>query len=103
MKDREIEEAEAFDAQIRERVDNGHIPDLRRSGRCEYFYNNVWRDQEFVKLYFGEVVEKVIDAAKKYSRRIVPAAQAVGKFFRMRRLRKVCSVLVIISLWTRHP
>ncbi len=66
MKDREIEEAEAFDVQIRERVDNGHIPDLRRSGRCEYFYNNVWRDQEFAKLYFGEVVAKVIDAAQKY-------------------------------------
>jgi len=66
VKDREIEEAEAFDAQIRERVDNGHIPDLRRSGRCEYFYNNVWRDHEFVKLYFGEVVEKVVDAAQKY-------------------------------------
>ena len=60
------QEAQAFDIQIKERVENGHIPDLRRVGRCEYFYNNVWRDQEFAKLYYGEVVKKVIDAREKY-------------------------------------
>ena len=60
------EEAEAFDVQIKKRVENGHLPDLRRSGRCEFFYNNVWRDQEFANLYYSEVVEKVIRDAIKY-------------------------------------
>ena len=59
-------EAGAFDHQINERVKNGHFPDLRRSGRCEYFYNNVWRDQYFANLYFGELVQKVIQSASKY-------------------------------------
>ena len=57
-------EAAAFDAQILERVRNGHIPDLRRSGRCEYFYNNVWRDQFFTNLYFGELVKRVVKEVK---------------------------------------
>ena len=60
------EEASAFDAQILERVRHGHIPDLRRAGRCEYFYNNVWRDQRMASLYFGELVERVAGAIKKY-------------------------------------
>jgi 2-polyprenyl-6-hydroxyphenyl methylase/3-demethylubiquinone-9 3-methyltransferase len=60
------EEARAFDRQILERIANGHLPDLRRAGRCEYFYNNVWRDQSFVELYFGEVVDKAIAALKKF-------------------------------------
>ena len=60
------EEAAAFDHQIKERILNGHIPDLRRSGRCEYFYNNVWRDQEFADLYYGELVKKVIRVGKTH-------------------------------------
>ena len=47
-------EAMAFDNQIRERIENGHIPDLRYAKKCEYFYNNPWRHPEYVKLYFGE-------------------------------------------------
>ena len=63
MTDRKLkQEAEAFDQQIIERVRHGHLPDLRRSGRCEYFFNNVWRDQEFAALYFGEIVQKVLAA-----------------------------------------
>ncbi len=59
-------EAAAFDKQILDRVKNGHIPDLRRAGRCEYFYNNVWRDQYFANLYFGELVLKIVKSVKKY-------------------------------------
>jgi len=67
MKNEKLQkEAEAFDLQIRQRVENGHLPDLRRSGRCEYFYNNVWRDQEFVNLYYSDVLEKVMRDAYKY-------------------------------------
>jgi len=60
------DEAKAFDNQLLERIRNGHIPDLRRSGRCEYFYKNIWRDQEFVNLHYGEVVTKVTESIVKY-------------------------------------
>lgn len=54
------EEARAFDQQIIDRVKAGHVPDLRRCAHCDYFYNNVWRDQSYVGLYFGAVVKRVI-------------------------------------------
>jgi 2-polyprenyl-3-methyl-5-hydroxy-6-metoxy-1,4-benzoquinol methylase len=44
----------AFDHQIQERIDNGHVPDLRHGTRNEWFYNNVWRDPELVKISFLE-------------------------------------------------
>jgi 2-polyprenyl-3-methyl-5-hydroxy-6-metoxy-1,4-benzoquinol methylase len=44
----------AFDHQIQERIDNGHVPDLRHKDRNEWFYNNVWRDPELVKISFLE-------------------------------------------------
>lgn len=47
-------EAAAFDSQIRQRVDAGHIPDLRHCGRCEWFRNNPWRDRGFIDLVYGE-------------------------------------------------
>ena len=83
MNDRLEKEAIAFDRQIVDRIKNGHIPDLRRCGRCEYFYNNVWRDQEFVKLYYGEVVENpddIVPALKRSFDAKVPALiEAVSK------------------------
>jgi 2-polyprenyl-3-methyl-5-hydroxy-6-metoxy-1,4-benzoquinol methylase len=57
-------EAEAFDSQIDERIENGHIPDLRLSKPCDYFYNNSWRRPAFVKLDFVEqfdVIREAID------------------------------------------
>ncbi len=60
------DEARAFDEQILERVDNGHIPDLRRSGRCEWFYNNPWRDQLYADMIFGKIVRDVLEAGEKY-------------------------------------
>ena len=47
-------EAAAFDARIRERVSHGHIPDLRRTQPCDWFYNNPWRRPAFVDMVFGE-------------------------------------------------
>jgi 2-polyprenyl-3-methyl-5-hydroxy-6-metoxy-1,4-benzoquinol methylase len=44
----------AFDHQIQERIDHGHVPDLRHKNRNEWFYNNVWRDPELVKITFLE-------------------------------------------------
>jgi 2-polyprenyl-3-methyl-5-hydroxy-6-metoxy-1,4-benzoquinol methylase len=57
-------EAEAFDHQIRERVEAGHIPDLRRAPECPYFYNNTWRHPDYVRLDFGEQFELVLDAVR---------------------------------------
>ena len=50
-------EAESFDNQIIERVKNGHIPDLRYTEKCDYFYNNPWRHPEYVKLDFVDQFE----------------------------------------------
>ena len=50
-------EAQAFDSQIIERMENGHIPDLRHPHRNEWFFNNVWRDPKFVEMSFGENLE----------------------------------------------
>ena len=49
-----IGEQNAFDRQIQERIDHGHIPDLRCGERNDWFYNNVWRDPALVKLSFLE-------------------------------------------------
>lgn len=57
-----IGEQIAFDHQIQERIDGGHVPDLRHPDRNEWFYNNVWRDPELVKISFLEN----INFLKKY-------------------------------------
>jgi 2-polyprenyl-3-methyl-5-hydroxy-6-metoxy-1,4-benzoquinol methylase len=59
-------EAEAFDRQIIERVKNGHIPDLRYTEKCEYFYNNVWRHPDYVKMDFGEIFELIHATIEQY-------------------------------------
>ncbi|QXE90362.1 class I SAM-dependent methyltransferase [Geomonas subterranea] len=53
------EEARAFNHQIHERMAHGHIPDLRRAPRCEWFINNPWRDPAYVKLDFYEQFELI--------------------------------------------
>jgi hypothetical protein len=54
-------EAEAFDNQIVERINNGHLPDLRYNTKCDYFYNNSWRHPEYVKLDFGDQFNLLMD------------------------------------------
>ena len=61
-----VNEASAFDKQITERINNGHIPDLRRSGICNYFYNNGWRDNYYVNLYYGEIIDIINSNCNKY-------------------------------------
>ena len=60
-------EAEAFDSQINERIRNGHIPDLRRAAKCEWFYNNVWRDPVFAQLNFGRIAERIDQAIRQFA------------------------------------
>jgi len=66
MLDNLISEAEAFDSQIIERVKNGHIPDLRYSTSCNYFYNNPWRHPAYVKIDYGEIFELLKESLNKY-------------------------------------
>ncbi len=61
-----LEEAYTFDQQIRQRLENGHIPDLRRTQKCEWFYNNPWRHPEYVKLTFGEIVDVILFSLQKF-------------------------------------
>jgi len=58
-------EAEVFDNQVKTRIDNGFIPDLRRLKKVDWFYNNVWRDPEFVKIMLIPRVNFVIDILKE--------------------------------------
>jgi 2-polyprenyl-3-methyl-5-hydroxy-6-metoxy-1,4-benzoquinol methylase len=60
-------EAEAFDNQIQERVAAGHIPDLRCTKECTYFYNNTWRHPDYVRLDFGEQFELIRKAIGEYA------------------------------------
>ncbi len=63
------EEAQAFDRQIFERVQNGHIPDLERVGRNEWFRENVWRDQAYANLLYGNILVQMVDACSRYIRK----------------------------------
>jgi 2-polyprenyl-6-hydroxyphenyl methylase/3-demethylubiquinone-9 3-methyltransferase len=67
------EEARAFDNQIRERAANGHIPDLRNSGDCDYFYNNVWRRKYLVDLDLVEQFKLIEDAIQRHSQQNTPS------------------------------
>lgn len=61
-------EAKAFDTQIIERVSNGHIPDLRCNKKTEWFYNNVWRDPELIKISFLENIRYFLQHINKKSK-----------------------------------
>jgi 2-polyprenyl-3-methyl-5-hydroxy-6-metoxy-1,4-benzoquinol methylase len=66
MEDKIKEESLSFDKQIIERVEHGHVPDLRNGKRNEWFYNNVWRDPFFADMFFGEIVRKIDSAIAIY-------------------------------------
>ncbi len=55
------EEADAFDARIRERIQVGFVPDLRRAVKCEYFYKSFWRDPHYIRLYLGWIIDGLLD------------------------------------------
>ncbi|MEC4721338.1 class I SAM-dependent methyltransferase [Noviherbaspirillum sp. CPCC 100848] len=60
--ERLLQEGLAFDQQIDERIAHGHIPDLRRTKPCDYFYNNSWRRPGYVQLDFYEQFTLIRDA-----------------------------------------
>lgn len=71
-------EAAAFDQHADERIRNGFIPDLRRLGKVEWFYNNVWRDPEFVAIHLMPKVEFVIDIAKRRGGKVLELGCGYG-------------------------
>lgn len=58
-------EAESFDRQTDERIKQGFIPDLRRLKNVDWFYNNIWRDPEFVKIHLMPKINFVLDIARQ--------------------------------------
>jgi 2-polyprenyl-3-methyl-5-hydroxy-6-metoxy-1,4-benzoquinol methylase len=70
-------EAEAFDSQILQRIEHGHVPDLRNAVECDYFYNNIWRHPEYVRMYYGRAFEKILGYVRRYSR-IQPSILEAG-------------------------
>lgn len=57
-------EKSAFDNQAKERIKNGLIPDFRRLEKVPWFYNNTWREPEFVKIHMLPRVNWMIETAK---------------------------------------
>lgn len=51
------QEAQAFDNRLRERIKNGHIPDLRKVQNCDWFYNNPWRRPYMVDMIYGKILQ----------------------------------------------
>ena len=69
------QEALAFDKQIEERIAAGYIPDLRQAKECAYFYNNPWRHPDYIALDFGEQLELIRTALRKYKHPSASAAK----------------------------
>lgn len=61
-------EAKEFDTETIERITHGIIPDLRRPKKVAYFYNNPWREPEFVKIQIMPRVNFVLKHLKPHSR-----------------------------------
>ena len=57
-------EAQAFDNRLRERIKNGHIPDLRKVQNCDWFYNNVWRRPYSVDMVYGKILQFALNHLK---------------------------------------
>ena len=68
MGNNEVTEADAFDSQILERMDHDHIPDIRRSERNEWFYNNIWRDPQYLKMTIQEDLKVFLKYLKPESK-----------------------------------
>ena len=71
-------EAEAFDQQVEERIKHGFIPDLRRLKKVDWFFNNVWRDPEFVRIYLMPKIDVIIDIAKERGGKVIELGCGYG-------------------------
>lgn len=55
-----ILEGKAFDKQVLQRKKYGLVPDLRNLKKNFNFYNNPWREPEFFKIQWMEIVQNII-------------------------------------------
>ena len=91
------DEAKAFDLRIKERMNAGHIPDLRRVKSCHYFYNNVWREPLYVSISIGtrfSFILKHINALRLQTPRVLEIGCGVG-FISLELARNGCNVIGI--------
>jgi len=72
------QEKASFDKQTDDRISNGFIPDLRRLEKVEWFYNNVWRDPEFVKIHWIPRINNIINHAKSDGRKVLELGCGYG-------------------------
>lgn len=78
VKDILAKEAEAFDKQADERLKHGFIPDLRRLQKVDWFYNNVWREPEFVEIHYRKKIDFVLNIAKQKGGKIIELGCGYG-------------------------
>lgn len=71
-------EAEAFDKQVEERIKHGFLPDLRRLRKVDWFYNNPWREPEFVKIQVMPKINFVLNIAKKRGGKVIELGCGCG-------------------------
>ena len=66
-----IQERLAFNTQSALRDLNGFIPDLRRLNHVDWFYNNVWRDPELVRLHWLPRITRIVEQAAQRGGRVL--------------------------------
>ena len=64
-KDRLNKESQSFDNIVSERSANNKIPDIRKNFFNPYFYNNIWRNGEFVRQHYGASVDWVVEQLRR--------------------------------------
>lgn len=72
------EELHAFDNQMEQRIKHGFVPDLRRLKRVDWFYNNVWRDPEFVKIHWIPRISEIINQARNNGKKVLELGCGLG-------------------------
>ena len=73
----ELEKA-AFDRQAQERIDAGFVPDLRRLTQVDWFYNNVWREPEFVEIHWMPRIRNIIARALESGTKVLEIGCGYG-------------------------
>ena len=63
--DRLNKEALSFNNIVSERSANNKIPDIRKNFFNPYFYNNIWRNGEFVRQHYGASVGWVVEQLRR--------------------------------------
>nr|MEE4266997.1 class I SAM-dependent methyltransferase [Candidatus Krumholzibacteria bacterium] len=76
--EQKAKEALEFDAQTRERLAHGFVPDLRRLAQVDWFYNNVWRDPEMALLHWQPRIQKIVDLAAQQGGRVLELGCGCG-------------------------